>query len=380
MLSDHFGKEFFLTFSNTRYTVKNIQLNIVAIVDTAVTISSSTPGVNRTIQIDATTGTAVDLPAALVQQSTGKQENGEKIVQVKADSYISISALTFVPNVGSDGYLAIPSSKLGTSYTFYGENTGIASLVALHDDTNVTITMSDYTNKSSTFITLSQYQSYAFTCGNCWGNVKATRPIALRYGSVWACCVASYHRASLIEEAFEVSNIPLTFIIPGFSNSTIQAVRFVSATDMEIRTDLSRLSGIYRYFYLKAAKYFNTNQSASCTYSGNDFSTIIPPVTSYTNFYRFLTPSVTNFTHHAAIMVLTPNKDGIRVDNSPPNVAREETVLVDSLSYSVLYLNITDGQHDITHTQPSVNFGVILYGFAVGERGSYGYPGGMKIP
>ena len=377
MLSDHFGTEFFLTFSS--YTVKNVQLNIVALVDTNVTISSLTLGVNRTIQIDATTGSAVDLPASLVQQADGKQEKGEKIVRVKADSYISISALNFVPNVSSDGYLAIPSSKLGKVYTFYCEYACIGSLVALHNNTNVTLTLSEYRNKSS-FISLSQYQSYTFTYVHGSGIIKANHPIALRYGSVGACCISSNHYASLIEEAVEAYNSPLTFIVPSFANSTAQYVMCVSATYMENKTDVSINRQYTPYIFLKAAKYITTNQSASCTYYGNDFSTIIPPVKSYTNFYRFRTPSVTTFTHHAAIMVLTTRKYGIRVDNSPTKVPREETVRVDSTSYSVLYLNITAGQHDITHTKPSVNFGVILYGFAVGERGSYGYPGGMKIP
>ena len=129
----------------------------------------------------------------------------------------------------------------------------------------------------------------------------------------------------------------------------------------------------------RTSKYITTNQSALCIYESHGFSTIIPPVTSYTNFYRFLTPSVTTFTHHAAIMVLSSNKDGIRVDQTLPTIARQETVVVQSTSYSVRYLNLTSGQHDITHVDPAVSFGVILYGFGVSGTGSFAYPGGFRF-
>ena len=171
-------------------------------------------------------------------------------------------------------------------------------------------------------------------------------------------------------------------IILSLNQSECRKLLRSASSSLQIQTDHTDnyRSGSYTFIQkFRSAKYITTNQKASCTYDGHGFSTIIPHTLSYTNYYRFLTPSLPNFTRHVAIMVLSPEKGGIRLDNSSPKSAREETVSVDSQFYSVLYLNVTSGQHDIAHIKPSINFGVILYGFKVGGNGSYAYPGGWKF-
>ena len=350
----------------------------MALKNTTIVISSSTPGFNCSVSVGSVNGMAIQIPTT-VMQTSGK---AFKYVHVQATSAVSVTTMTYVPGHTADGYLAIPSSRLGTLYNFYNDHVGISSLVALFDNTNITIAVvrQNQNNGTSFFsITLDKYQSFVARCWFCLGYVNASHPIALRYGSYQACCAYTTFRTSYIEEAVEVHNSPLTFIVPMFSASHSHTVNCVSVRDLQMNAANNTNRQFQYISYFKSATYISTNHSASCTYTGNGFSTIIPAVTSYAKYYRFLTPSVTTFIHHAAVMILTSAKDGVRVDNSQPTISKQDTVTVHSTSYSVLYLNITSGQHDITHTSPSVSFGVILYGFAVNVNGSYAYPGGFKL-
>ena len=172
-------------------------------------------------------------------------------------------------------------------------------------------------------------------------------------------------------------NAPLTFIVPNLGTSSEHIVFCLSTTSMTIKTDNNHrsLSGSYTYIRsFTTSKYIKTNQSASCTYVGHGFSTIVPPVKSYTNYYKFLTPSVTSFLHYAAIMILSRDQDGVRIDCCQPSIVKEDSVTVDSTSYSVLFVSFPSGQHEISHVNSSVSFGVILYGLGVSGTGSYAYP------
>ena len=352
---------------------------------TAVSITSPIAGVSRTVHVDPSAGLSIDLPSTLIQ----KDGRGNNYVRVQSTFDISVAALTFVPGRTADGYLAIPGNSFGDLYLFYDYKNSVLSLTTLYDETHVTVVSSvdliygNGTGVRSLSLTLSSLNSYQIKCyGLCRGYVNASSPVSVIYGSFEFSGSESPYRTSFLEQAVQITDRPLTFIVPMLSNISPQAVMCVSTNNTHIQSDHRDGSFFGSYTYIarfKSAKYITTNQSASCTYRGHGFTTIIPPTRSYTNFYRFLTPSLPNFTHHAAIMILSSEKGGIRLDNSSPN-AREETVSVNSQSYSVLYVNVTSaGQHDITHMKPSINFGVIMYGFKVNGNGSYAYPAGMKI-
>ena len=102
-----------------------------------VTITSPIAGVNRTVRINPTTGLSIDLPPTLTQN----HEKGNTYVRLEADTDISVTALTFAPGHTADGYLAIPSSRLGTFYLFTNDENGILSFCALNDDTRLSLTV-----------------------------------------------------------------------------------------------------------------------------------------------------------------------------------------------------------------------------------------------
>ena len=334
------------------------QINIVALIGTAVTISSPIAGVNRTVYVNPATGLWIDLPPTLIQRD-GK---GNNYVCVESDFDISVAALTFVPDHTADGYLAIPSRKLGTTYLFISSRRSIISLIALNDKTHVTLTVNNGdhlisangTEVRSLSVILSSFDTYQIKCRwYCRGYANSSSPVSLRYGSYdyWPGSHSLYN-TSFTEEAVQINDSPLTFIIPRFGNHSTAVTVCMSSSNMQIQTNGT---GSHTYISMDTSEAYMTNQSESCTYYGHGFSTIIPPIQSYTNFYRFLTPSLPNFSHHVAIMIRRLEEGGIRLDNSLPN-AREEAVSVDSESYSVLYLNVTSGQHDITHVKPIDKF------------------------
>ena len=139
--------------------------------------------------------------------------------------------------------------------------------------------------------------------------INASAPFSFLFGS-YRNDNADYfsYTASYIEQIMPIANsTPLTFIVPMLSLTSGQVVFCLGASHMDIETDhTGELSGLYTHIQnFQSSKYITTNQSAICIYEGHGFSTIIPPVASYVSYYRFLPPSVTSFTHHAAIMVLT---------------------------------------------------------------------------
>ena len=360
--------QFLLAFPQVYGTLSKIQMNVVALASTSVKLTSPVSGVNRSIWVDQSSGAAVDLPLALEQTSPTAQ----KYVLVESNANISVRVVQFVQGHTSDGYLAIPTTSYAKSYIFTCNQGGALSLASLNDNILVTISGGSSENLQK----LHTYQRYQSL-----GVVNASEGFMFIYGSNATTSYSNY-RTSYLEVGVPNNDNQFIFIVPMFSGSTDQAVICKTFGNLNISSSLIRgqFSGSYVFINrFTSAQFIYADKSAHCTYEGHGFSTIIPPVTSYTNFYRFLTPSVTTFTHHAAIMVLSSNKDGIRVDQSLPNIAKEETVVVQSTYYSVLYLNITSGQHDITHVDPSVSFGVILYGFGVSGTGSYAYPGGFKF-
>ena len=352
-----------------------------------VQLTSPIAGVNQSFIVHPAVGKAVNVPTSLVQTALVKEN---KYVLVESDNDISVTVVEYIPNHSSDGYLAIPTNNLGDAYASMNNNEGILSIVTRNNETNISINVTDgydlitnVGNVKSMSIAVSKLQTYEVKCSAyCTLNVKGSAPFSFTYGSYRGSTSYSPYWTSFIEQ---ITPLPkanaLTFIVPKLSLSSNQVIFCTGGSNMIIKSDhTGQLSGPYTYINsFQSSKYIATNQSAICIYEGHGFSTIIPPVTSYTNFYRFLTPSVTTFTHHAAVMVLTSNKDGIRVDQTLPTIAKQETVVVNSTWYSVLYLNITSGQHDITHVNSSVSFGAILYGFGVSGTGSYAYPGGFKF-
>ena len=187
-----------------------------------------------------------------------------------------------------------------------------------------------------------------------------------------------------MNEAVQINQSPLTYIVPVLKNDVI--VHCDAKSNLTVRTEQD--NGKHSYMKsgktaltseLKAATYIISDQPASCIYTHDSVSTTIPPVSHYTNYYRFLTPSLANFSHHAVIIIESFELKGIRLDNSIPTVEKQETVVVDYQPYTVLYINVSLGQHEITHMKPAVNFGVILYGIGNKYGIDYAYPGGMRF-
>ena len=387
VFSGHFGTEFVLSFPEGYGNITKLQINIVSMDNATVQLTSPITGVNQSFIVDPAVGRTVNVPTSLVQTTLVKEN---KYVMVTSDNDISVTVVEYIPGHSSDGYLAIPTNTFGDSYVSMSNDNSIISLVAGNDNTDISIDVTRGTSLisnggsvKSTSLTLSKLQAYEVKCGRwCAVKILSSAPFSLLFGSYEETSFTSY-TTSFIEQITPLPNPPstLTFIVPMLSVSTEKVVFCSGQSNISITSDdETYIIGYYAFILeFQTSKYIITNQSAICIYEGHGFSTIIPPVTSYTNFYRFLTPSVTTFTHHAAIMVLTSYKDGIRVDQTLPTIAKQETVIVKSTSYSVLYFNITSGQHDITHVDPSVSFGVILYGFGVSGTGSYAYPGGFKF-
>ena len=385
---DYFGRRYLLTFpeDNRRLNLSKIQVNVVAVANCTVNLTSPIPGVNQSIAVDQSVGLAIDLPRSLFQTSLLKEL---KYVLVESDTDISVTVSKYSYDNSyhyAYGYLAVPTYRLGKSYLFSTMSSGMLSVTSLNDYTVIVITLTkEYfisvngTKVKSLTLSLSKFESYQVLCDlNCQGYVEGSAQFSFLYGTY-----GEYSFKNSIDEAVQVIHSPVTFIVPVLE--TYCNLRCQAKSNLTVKFDKD--NGRHGYeksgknawaVEFKTSTYIISNKPTSCTYSEQGITTIIPPVKHYTNYYRFLTPSVAKFSHHAAIIIESFELNGIRVDHSSPTVEKQETVIADFKPYTVLYINVTFGQHEIIHIKPDVNFGVILYGY--GDYGTaYAYPGGMKL-
>ena len=112
--------------------------------------------------------------------------------------------------------------------------------------------------------------------------------------------------------------------------------------------------------------------------SGDPAMITIPPVEQYAANYYFTTPkySLGHYTNYFMFVLDKAQKNGLRLDNKPlPGNTVYQNIPESNLTAG--FVQITEGTHSVTHTNPTTVIGGTLFGRANLE--SYGFPIGLLL-
>ena len=119
--------------------------------------------------------------------------------------------------------------------------------------------------------------------------------------------------------------------------------------------------------------------------NSDPFMALVPPAAQYTDVYHFMTVSTrsgqTSYSNFLNLMCETSKLPGLRLNNAP--IPHTAAVLhwgwasVPTTSVSVASLSIPNGTYTLSHVEPNVTFGAMLYGLQFQE--SYGQLLGQRL-
>ena len=385
------------------------QIIITAHKDITVSLTSPFPGVSRTVAVSAIDGITVSLPPGIMQRGNNIEPKG---VLVESDSEFSLFGYNQRGSVKGEAYAAIPMKYLGTSYFAVGYKNAFVSIVALHDNTRVNITLESgnhslpyngkiYKPGNMLSVYLSRLNTFQLK-GNddslMGADIKSDKTIAVVSGST--CDSISSENASYCNQL--MSYVPPSdrlgnkFIVPHIpqaNNTYIFAYSKYGHTNvtLSISGQSENTTGTYRGYgsYLRTSNMpyiVNTDHPSiiiqyTTLHSASTYPSqiLIPAVTQYSNHYKFITPSNQPYNNHAAIIIRSDDVSGLRVggENIYKMDADIKTAVDSDALYNVISLNITAGIHVVNHVDPDVVFGLVLYGFDTDQ--SYGMPTGLDL-
>lgn len=349
---------------------------------------------------------------------------------IKETKAILISANNDIVSYGvnmeeysNDGFLAIPTSSLGTEYyaVCYAPS-HIAcqiGLAGVTDGTQVTVTFPAATGVSVTYdgqtygpgdslvLPMNRYDTLLLKTENnadlTGARVRSTNPIAVFSGNVRTFTENQPSRDHLVEQIPPTSTWGKLFYAMPIPNRQVgDLFRIVAASDGTtvnvtdpVNAPITRTLNAGEFAEIDkepgqpikvvADKGILLTQIAK-SQSGNDKGDpsliVIPPVEQYAPEYTFLTPTYSgatpgeNYNHYLMLVVERDDKAGLRLDGSPLSSSLTWTPFADS-KYEGTYISATSGNsYNIRHTAGRT-FQGILYGTA--DRETFGFAIGQRL-
>lgn len=401
-MTGHYGKEFLIAFPKSKGPVSKVQVLITAKEDAFVVFESFHPGVNNTYQVSADAGKEVSLPVSVVMDTDGIFR---KAVTIRASHPISVHCVIQCDCIAAEGFLVYPKQFLGTKYLLSNSDFANIAIASQHKNTTINLTVlsspsyitwkgTNYTENDVLRIEqVDDYQTFQLSAnGYLFGLVESTNPIAVLSGS--SSDASMFEPNSVMEYMIPVKNLDFKYIIPNFADSQQETYQFqfqdhksnnVSIPGIDVlrggATDLfyyafgNQLPCIAKANEVVMPVVFSSYEST--------FMTLVPSKEQYSNDYRFLTPTTSQFRHYFVIIIKAYQINGILIDKNAiqkyQNSMKSVTDVDTSDEYITVTIEVTPGFHHIYHTDPDVTFGLILYGYGTSERISYGYPAGIRL-
>ena len=375
----------------------------------------SIPGISFTTNftVTADASTSVIIPASAVQDATDTVEY--KGIHVTSLSEVAIVGLSYYP-ASTDGYLALPTTILGTDYVVPAYHDGFyglygltflggseVSVVAAQNGTTVTITPPVSTVGRTAgqpySVVLNQGRTYQLMASDgdidlTGTQVTADKPIAVFGGA--AC--ANIPNANYAACNFLVEQIPPTdywgenFVVMPLQRQVNGAyIRVLSArdnTNVSINgTPVATLSRGHYYETLTTNATAITSdqpvlvaQMQSSTWFqklgdssyGDPSLQLIPAYEQFGGSYVVNTPPIGFQYNWANVVVATSGVGSAQLDGNPIPAADFEAIA--STPYSGAQIAVTPGVHHFTASAP---LGVTMYG--QDDADAYGYQAGMIL-
>ncbi|KAK3105834.1 hypothetical protein FSP39_006828 [Pinctada imbricata] len=414
--NSHMGKEYVVMFPKSSWYAKSAQILISSIENTNVTLRSQHPGINRTINVRADKGTIVDLPKSIFQQGSYVENKG---ILLTSTSDISVNCFP-ISNIGGDEkgdiFSAIPVKNLGKSYLYVGYDRSVMSMVALYDDTHVNITITGWNSplplsgnrvKNEKYqrgdiiqVKLQRLSTFQIFGDSSLLNIRVDSD--KKIGVVTGSTVAGFFHDDVSKYNCLLSFIPpittfgTQFIVPPNAFSKHSTVFIYSKRNLTNKYEFfgrkyfysGSFPGYRRQQKLKAAFPYLVSTSVpsaviQMTYIWTSLvfpsQTLIPSLSHFSNFYKFMTPTRPVFHQYVVIIILEKYTDGLRFDGvAIRDWAPDIHVLPDEkVNYNVIMLKIGPGQHEVFHTYTNVTYGVMIQGMS--PTLTYGFPAGLRL-
>lgn len=420
------GSDFWLTFLDNGHPFgepghSGLSFAVTAETNTTGVVSFYGQGEWHTNYFEVQAGVSTVVPIApywsdpTLAYSDSIQTNAIHITTAGEVTVYGLNYLDFT----TDGYLALPTSLLGTEYIVLGYKNSPAvespdepvggtqfAVVATEDETFVTITPTLTTDSRVAGvpyqIRLQRGQTYRLMnvdslTGDLSGTiVSADKPVAVFGGHQCANVPAGIFACDHLVEQLPPVNlwgrqfvtIPLatrsggdTFRILAMADNTLVAVNGevvarLNRGQFHERTNNGAVQ-ISSSQPVLVAQY--ANGSAFDGSTGDPFMMLVPPAEQFGGSYTLATPQVFDywafqyadiFTNYLNLTVRTNGTGAIQLDGAPVSANRFQAI--GSSGYAGAQVAVPPGTHRLTATVP---FGVSLYGWAQFE--SYAYIGGI---
>ncbi|CAC5355564.1 unnamed protein product [Mytilus coruscus] len=316
----------------------------------------------------------------------------------------------YCPHHYSEGYLAIPTRYLGTTYiipSFQVLNSrNVITVSPTKSSTSVTVNLKislgfvkynnkQYFNGDNITVVINKYETFQIalnpTSDLTGTMVTSSDPIAVVSGS--KCDNTSYNIECnpLIEKVLPIDQLDNAFIIPHINIRPDSAVRLLSVNDTLVTIQSKYSSNVTRQIKRRHFHDFPHNEVSRVTASsdisvmicpqtfsnekGDAFMMTIPGINQYLPYYNFVVPE--GFQSYISITVRTGVFNDFLLDGHIVISADEVyTLVADMFNYSSFTKPISSGEHSVKH-RSGMMFGLWVYG-SVGYD-AYGYPAGINF-
>ena len=327
-------------------------------------------------------------------RNIGKQNT---TVIVRSSDIVNVHAISHDYG-GGDGFVVIPTNKLGTTHYVasyqpsYRDDPAFVCITALQMNTSVYI----QTNRKQIRETLRQYESYRFD-GDEYEDltgalVQSDKPIAVISGvranisSRSSGLLDHIHPIDMYGEKFSIVpfqslNLGYVYRVQTLNKST--TIKFSDDRVVEIKPEIHGVKAFYEA---------DVTGSEMISFTSDQPVMVIQYLKSANNPLRgggpamLIVPPFTHFGHNVTFPVFqfhyvyehfitiiaecTAMDDGFQLDDAP--VDWYQTQPIDE---TMCYANhkVTTGQHSITHANPMATFYVSVYGICRKCYSSYAY-------
>ena len=308
-------------------------------------------------------------------------------VEVVSDTPIALYTTNTISK-SADGSVIIPEDMLGTHYivnTHFSEESGYEEFVitATTDNTLVHLIMPGGETDTATlnrFDVLTRRRSYM--SGTI---ITSSSPINVQAGHKCGNVPTDNdnHCDHLSTEILPIKYLQKTYIVPYMyprGNFSVDIAAPYDQTSVSIYDTEGNLlesdifskgtSKIYLYenvaaISISASKPVHVSQFGFGAWnkSGDPSQTTIPPPQLYTNYYPFMVSEVYDTTNYVGIIIYRLyDVEAILLDGQ--RVSPVESLVINlpcTGEFNILYVEVSNGYHTLTHENPGVKFGAILY-------------------
>ena len=344
--------------------------------------------------------------ASEIALTSGIEEKGILVTSTEDMTVYGLNQILYT----TDAFLALPTSVQGheyviASYTIVASQSSILAIVAIRDNTELTIQLSsdasdgttNYVQGEKASYTLKKLQTLQLTGTDLTGTLIYTdQPVSVFGGHVCANVPLGFSACDHLAEQIP----PVTTLGTKFATAPLalrtggDLFRLVAARDGTsvkvngiVKTTLS--SGQFYEIDIPSNNFSSIETDEPillvqfCKGTSVDgvtsdpFMAMIPPIQQYRHRYIISTPpaSPVAFTNYLNLIIEKAETSGLRLDDQPlPSDTTWHSIPGTSLVGTSIPVFI--GSHRLHHIRRA-KFGLTAYGYA--SYDSYGYPGGLQL-